>query len=438
MDELRAGVATVDITPPVGSWLCGFGNRTTGCTGVHDSLLLQALVLDDGATPLAIVTADILSFSAAMVAEIRQDIARRTPLTGRQIMLCGTHTHGGPALPHIEGMGAPDAEYLAALRTKAAAAVQQAWEARAPARVGFGRGSARIGVNRRMMTDKGMKIGRNPDGPYDEAVHVLRVDTDPGYPMAVLFCHACHPVALGGDNLLVTADYPADARRTVEGTDGRPTAMFLQGCGANINVDPRGSFEDARVAGVSLGSEVARVAAGIETVGEAGLAAATETISLPLAVPPAEQLVRRLRQQEQAFVAAEADGRQPGPLGYLSAERQWLRRALDLSRGPHAVGAQPFEIQAFRIGPVGLIALPAEVFVEIGQAIQEKSSLAQTLVAGCANGCVGYLWPSNAAAEGGYEINESVVCYDTLPFAPGAGEQVAEAAVALLGDVRLW
>ena len=77
MNELRAGVATVDITPPIGSWLCGFGNRASGCTGIHDPLRLTALVLDDGATPLAIVTADILSFSASMVSEIRRDITRR-------------------------------------------------------------------------------------------------------------------------------------------------------------------------------------------------------------------------------------------------------------------------------------------------------------------------------------------------------------------------
>ena len=436
MKELRAGIATADITPPIGSWMCGFGGRPKGCTGIHDPLLLHALVLDDGATALAIITADILSFSASMVAEIRQEISCRTPLAGRNVMLCGSHTHGGPALPHMKGMGEPDGQYLAALRTKAVSAVRQAWGTRGPAHLGFGRGAVRIGVNRRMMTDQGMKIGRNPDGPYDQSVHVLRVDDDTGRPVAVLFHHACHPVALGGGNLLLTADYPADARRTVEAMDGRPTAMFLQGCGGNINVDPRGSFEDARAAGLALGSQAAGIAAGIETGTEATLAVAIEMIALPLTIPPARHLARWLRRHEQALTAAEADSRQAGRLSYLSAEGRWLRRALELSRGTGTAPTQSFEIQVFRIGSAGLVALPAEVFVEIGQAIQADSPLAQAFVMGCANGCVGYLWPSAAAAEGGYEVDESVVCYDTLPFVPGAGEQVSQAAVALLADVR--
>jgi phosphotransferase system glucose/maltose/N-acetylglucosamine-specific IIC component len=51
----QAGFAKVDITPPIGVWLMGFGARLHGATGMHDPLYATALVLCMGAEKIAIV-----------------------------------------------------------------------------------------------------------------------------------------------------------------------------------------------------------------------------------------------------------------------------------------------------------------------------------------------------------------------------------------------
>ena len=38
----RAGAAEVVITPPVGTFLDGYGSRSSGSTGVHDDLYARA------------------------------------------------------------------------------------------------------------------------------------------------------------------------------------------------------------------------------------------------------------------------------------------------------------------------------------------------------------------------------------------------------------
>ncbi len=75
-DELKAGVAEVNVTPPIGMSLCGFGNRAGPAETVYDDLFARALVLDDGRTRLAIVTSDLISFAPDLVQRIRILVGR--------------------------------------------------------------------------------------------------------------------------------------------------------------------------------------------------------------------------------------------------------------------------------------------------------------------------------------------------------------------------
>ena len=47
---MRIGAAAIDITPPVGTALDGYGGRLDVSLGVHDPLYARALYLDDGIT----------------------------------------------------------------------------------------------------------------------------------------------------------------------------------------------------------------------------------------------------------------------------------------------------------------------------------------------------------------------------------------------------
>src|SRR2546429_199967 len=76
-----------------------------------------------------------------------------------------------------------------------------------PARLGTGKGSAIIGVNRReKLPDGQIILGQNPAGAVDREVGVLRVDHLDGKPLATVMIAACHTVVLGPKTYLLSPD----------------------------------------------------------------------------------------------------------------------------------------------------------------------------------------------------------------------------------------
>ena len=94
-----------------------------------------------------------------------------------------------------------------------------------------------------------------------------------------------------------------------------------------------------------------------------------------------------------------------------------------------AVQHEPDEVEvlAIRVGDVAVVGLPGEVFCEFGLQLKRRSPAAHTLVVELANDAIGYLPTREAFAQGGYEVTAGSTLY-----APGAGEQLTDAAAALL------
>jgi hypothetical protein len=77
----------------------------------------------------------------------------------------------------------------------------------------------------------------------------------------------------------------------------------------------------------------------------------------------------------------------------------------------------PVMLQVFRIGELGVCAIPFEVFVEIGLQLKADSPARQTLVISHANGTHGYLPTVQQHALGGYEtwLGTNMVQIDAAP-----------------------
>ena len=61
-------------------------------------------------------------------------------------------------------------------------------------------------------------------------------------------------------------------------------------------------------------------------------------------------------------------------------------------------------LQALRIGDVGVVGLPAEVFCEIGLDIRRRSPFRDIVLIGLANGSIGYVGTDRQMDWGGYEV----------------------------------
>ena len=88
------------------------------------------------------------------------------------------------------------------------------------------------------------------------------------------------------------------------------------------------------------------------------------------------------------------------------------------------------EVQVIALSDdLAIVALPGEMFVELGLAIKKASPFRHTFIAELANDYIGYVPNRSAYAEGEYEV-ASARC------AAGSGEMLVDAAVKMLKELR--
>lgn len=436
MGQLQAGIATVDITPPVGTWLAGFAGRYKGSEGIHDPLRARALVLDDGDTRLLIITCDILSLAYPFIDDLKARIEAESGLPPERVMVNCSHTHSGPVTRTPAADPSEGDCYMLNLPLTLLGAVKMALADLRPSRIGSARTDVQIGINRRERIPGGTKLGRNPDLPVAPYVDVVRIDDMAGNPRAILFSHACHPVTRASDNYQISADFPGRAQEVVESVFPGVQAMFAQGCAGNINSEPcGGSFEDVHRLGTVLGGAVIKAAAGIETQCETRLAAAMTPTVLPLQeAPPVDVARERLEAANRAVEEAEASG-DPGRVKSARSFADWNQRVYDLAKSGATNRVMRYDMQAFALGEVGIVGLPGEVFVEYQLNIAARSPFAQTLVFGVTNGCPSYIPTAAEYPHGGYEVLDAIRFYGDTMIDPGLEPIILDAAHELLVTV---
>ena len=438
---LRAGVQEIDITPPVGIGMTGFGGRPSVSVGIHDPLFAKCLVLENGGVRAGIVTTDLLSLDLDLVQKIRDEAERDPGIPADNLMLSSSHTHSGPATITLRGLDGRDGAYDEELVAKIVGGLRAASATTFAACVGSFREPARVGINRReQAADGSMRLGRNPGGPLAPYVDALRVDAVGAGPRAVLFLHAAHPVTLGGSNVLISADFPGYAMRTVKRIMGdQVAALFAQGCCGNINSDRVGGrFEDAASLGVQLAGKVVKAAEQIEeTTPDPVVRCARKTVPLRLEDPPsvaeAEQTLADYRARAEE---AEAEGKPTNITRLLHGYVEWAELVLAAAREGPAERTVDFEVQVIAVGDTALVALSGEVFVDLALEIDKRSPFGHTFVLAYTNGCIGYIPTPDAYPEGGYEVTDAIKIYGTLMWRPEAAGRIVEAVVELLEAVK--
>ncbi|MCD6231294.1 neutral/alkaline non-lysosomal ceramidase N-terminal domain-containing protein [Candidatus Aerophobetes bacterium] len=409
MKKFLAGAAKVNITPPVGAPLSGYTVRKDVSQGIHDDLYAKALVLDNGEKVLAIVTTDLLGFYDNFVDKVRNLIKKQTGIDKNNILISATHTHSAPdTLYGLYSQGRSSDSWMDVLAQKIAGCVYMAWRNRKEARIGTGKGSVQIGVNR-----------RNPDGkPIDPEVGVLRVDDIEGNLMAVVINYTCHAVVLGPDNLLISADYPGYTMRMIEKLKGENVvAMFTNGAEGDINTGhsadisgiggciPGRTFERAEKLGNILGGEVLKVLEQIKVSPKVHLDVKKKIVELPLkTLPSLEEAEKELKKKASTLNKLKKASREE--ITRAKIEKFYAEITLSMVREIEDLGLRKTmkaEIQAMRLNDTILIAFPGELFVEIGLEIKKDSDFKNTFIVGLANGEIGYIPTHQAFVEGGYE-----------------------------------
>ena len=170
--RLQAGAATSNVTPPLGGSIVG-GWAPFPATWVHDELHARCLVLDDGATRLAIVVVDSLGVPRYVIDAARRLASEHTGIPVERILVSATHTHSATSAlgarwspADYDVSPALDA-YQSFLATRIADGIRRAVVNLQPAQVAWGRGQLPDEVfNRRWFLKPGPHLA-NPFGGTD-------------------------------------------------------------------------------------------------------------------------------------------------------------------------------------------------------------------------------------------------------------------------------
>ena len=421
--SLAVGYADIDITPPLGGSMPGYFTERLS-TGILDPLLAKVLVLTEGKTTLAIVALDLIGLEAPEVNLLREAVTQRTGIPKDHIFVHCTHTHTGAETPDRFtsdadkiipgfGVGKVNQEWVAALPGKVAEAVEKAIKAKTPqtqVTLGTAQENTVAFIRRYVMKDGTIRTnpGRNnpdvvrPNGTIDPVVTVLSFESA----KTLLINYGLHLDCIGGTQY--SADYPYHITQTVKESLGSDwNVLYLNGCNGNINhinvndADQKSGYEESRRIGRTLAQAALAARKTAKPFLIDRLDARTEIVQCPIRkVPPDVQ------KQAEQDVEAKIDMSKRNFNELHASGAYILSRTQDKTH--------PAEIIAFRIGSLGLVGLPAEVFVEIKREIQKDSPLKPTLVINLTGGAMGYMPHPKGYEEGGYEAGYISARYDPV------------------------
>lgn len=452
---LKAGAAKVDITNP-------------DAGPANGPLFARALVLDDGQTTAVIISLDVVSIGQIghvkndYLDKVRGQLEKDLKIKPANVLINASHCHGIPCTDIAE---------------KTIQAVQAAAKNLAPVKVGVGSGHEdRVSENRRMKLKSGKEADVRhayslpPDeevvaaGPIDPQIGILRLDKMNGETLAVVYNFACHPIQ-GVPSGANTADMTGFSSQVIEDnlSDGT-IALFLQGCGGDINpvfykdVDhPRNAENQGNMLGLSTLKAVRK----IKTSDESRFKVINEPLTLPRAdyaerieflVTEQDRLLKSLQgttlslktflplvtkyslsaefpsyyahhyMHEKALgredlVKHDADNRANmqkymaniytmEQLTRLQTNLALLRRhqAMNVASGKRTIDV---EVVGVRLGDFVLVTFPGELTVRIGLGIKQRSPHKQTFVAGYTNGYIYYSPTADQMQNVGYAQEDS-------------------------------
>jgi neutral ceramidase len=438
--ELTAGLAVVDITPPVNYRMSGYFSERLS-TGTSNPLRAKAIVLRQGDASAALVFCDIIGLSLDVSSRVRRRASKKTGIPAENILIAATHSHTGPLYAgalrkHFHDLALAEngsdpyekVDYASELARKLVRVISQADKKATPVRLKAGVAEqAGLSFNRRFHMKNGTVRFNpgvmNPDivrvaGPIDPELGMVFFNkAGGGNPDAALVNFTLHLDTVGGSKY--AADYPfyiEQSLRQVYGDD----FVLLFGTGAcgdinHIDVTNRERLKTDFI-GNTLAQTVKARESSLENVADPSLAVRSETVHVPLQnfgpdkIAWARQSIKKVGTSELSFIEQ------------VEAYKVLAREM----RPGDTIG---LEVQVFRLSSdVAVVGLPGEVFVDLGLAIKQASPFATTLVIELCQDAPGYIPTKKAFAEGSYETVNSRI-------APGGGEVMVKAAVRLLKEL---
>jgi hypothetical protein len=394
-EELQAGAAIVDITPPTGFAMWGYSARKDQPSrGVRDPLRARALVLAAGDKRLALVSLDLgRAPTRASMAAIRR---RLQGAAIEHVFVVASHTHHGPVL-ELDNWPNAKNPYVRQLEQKLGDVILNAAKAVKQARLGIASKQTNLNRNRHSKRD---------DAPIDRELLVLRIEDLDGKPIAHAVNFAAHPTLRGIQDRKFSADYPGVLADLVEKETNAP-CLFLQGAAGDLSAKPTGD-RSADQFGQDLGREVLALIKGIHCT--------------------AIQPVLEMREEDFTF---KPRLNLSNPLVRLPLNQAFFPELISFYEREYREGVRPHLSVALLDGRTGFVGVSGEFFCDHSHNLKRRARLEHLFFLGYCNDYQQYFPTIEAASEGGYGTAPPVSSAEI-----GAGERIMDRALIHLYQMR--
>ncbi|GAB2779788.1 hypothetical protein GCM10027275_24170 [Rhabdobacter roseus] len=323
---LRVGWAKRNITPAEPTPMAGYGNRWgKPYEAVHDSVYVRALVLDNGATRVALLAADLLIVPPTVTERLRAKLAA-IEIPFEQVYLGATHSHNsvggwGDTVTGRLFAGKYNENTVETLAEAMFQAIQEARNRLAPATLTYQEAVDSVDIRNRLVGE---------EGTIDPEIRMLQITTATGR-KALLCSYGAHSTVLSHRDLQLSRDFPGALVDSLEqGT--QDFALYLAGAVGSMGPVAEGANNFERIQNLAENVEQAILSAETVKVPQPSTFLRALTIPLPL--------------------------REPTPrLSPTWALRSWVFR--------WAFGDYPTFIKALRVGNVLLVGVPCDFSGEL-------------------------------------------------------------------------
>jgi len=413
-NDSKVGFSAINITPketgiPLGGYMVRYS------TGVHDDIHVRSIYLSDGSNEVLLISTDLLMLYGIFVSQMREIINKETGVPKENILISSLHNHSSPDSLGLTGLKGflkytLRENWFKEVRKKI---IKSAVIAKKNAENGL-IGAAQVPVSERIAINR-----RHPKRDLHYKLTILKFNNLKNELIGLSSNYAMHATTLSGKNLLVSAEYAGYLNRKLEKRFSNVFSNYFNGpCGdLNPNLFPKdkpyeeidfdyyfsgeyGHFND--LAGYHhtkyLGEKLADMV--IENVNKINvqeiksIKVQSRIIEFPvIAKHPKMKLIDRILGKIKIVLFKFLTKYNRSNGSYFS---------YFLKKGKLHVRT---ELQLIKINEdIMIIAVPVELFSELGDEMVKKSPIKNTFVVGYANDFIGYVYPISECEHGGYEI----------------------------------
>lgn len=438
---IKVGHGIADITPESMLPLAGYGNTAHRIsTEIRDSLKATCIAFTDpDDNTVLLFTTDMIRVDPKLAGRVRDVLCPEFNLPRENVQIAATHTHSAPEMGEEKFPGVLEfhEKYVEGLVTAGRKAMGNRFPA--VAYVGF-TPTERMNFIRHYKIADGSYAGANfgnwapgvvgHASNNDSWVQVIKFERIGAKPI-ILVNFQAHPCFTGGvDKTVTSSDYIGELRNYIQTMTGAKFAFF-QGAAGNHNGISFYAREtrtsDCTEYAKLLGEYVLKALEAPVQVQGNKIALTHRVVDLPLDHTEGSELVAKCKEINDEWLE-KADrnhsnkrAREIGLNSIYAVRGVLMRQQLPES--------EEMDIAAFRVGDLGFVTAPYEMFGTNGMFIKEYAPYAMTFVVSCANHAQAYLASDLAFTHGCYEV-------DTRRFPRGTAERLANEFVEMLHEIK--